>query len=45
MSWYRNPGVIVIPWEEFLEKLIRITYGDLFPTIYLCPFCAVTLLI
>ena len=32
LSWYRNPGVIVIPWEEFLEESISFTYGDLFPT-------------
>ncbi len=31
-SWYKNPGVVVIPWEEFLEESISFTYGDLFPT-------------
>ncbi|MFD0675225.1 hypothetical protein [Cohnella sp. GCM10027633] len=31
-SWYRNPGVVVIPWGEFLEESISFTYGDLFPT-------------
>ncbi len=32
LSWYINPGVIVIPWEQFLEESISFTYGDLFPT-------------
>ncbi|TCZ71840.1 hypothetical protein E0485_22500 [Paenibacillus albiflavus] len=31
-SWYKNPGVVVIPWEVFLEESISFTYGDLFPT-------------
>lgn len=31
-SWYKNPGVVVIPWEEFSEESISFTYGDLFPT-------------
>jgi len=31
-TWYRNPGVLEIPWDEFLEESISFTYGDLFPT-------------
>jgi hypothetical protein len=31
-SWYQNPDVVVIPWEEFSEQSISFTYGDLFPT-------------
>ncbi|MNN12613.1 hypothetical protein D3C81_1256100 [compost metagenome] len=32
LSWYRNPGVIMIPWGEFLDESVSFTYGDLFPT-------------
>ncbi len=31
-TWYRNPGIITISWDEFLEESISFTYGDLFPT-------------
>jgi hypothetical protein len=31
-TWYRKPGVLSIPWDEFLEESISFTYGDLFPT-------------
>jgi hypothetical protein len=31
-SWYRKPGMISIPLNEFLEESISFTYGDLFPT-------------
>lgn len=31
-SWYREPSVIAIPWEQFTEEAISFTYGDLFPT-------------
>lgn len=32
LTWYKNPGVIVISSEEFLEESVSFTYGDLFPT-------------
>jgi len=32
LSWYKNPGQIVISWEELLEETVSFTYGDLFPT-------------
>lgn len=31
-SWYKNPKMIAIDWNEFLEESISFTYGDLFPT-------------
>ncbi|QTH45807.1 hypothetical protein J4772_16105 [Cohnella sp. LGH] len=31
-SWYKNPKMIAIDWNEFLEDSISFTYGDLFPT-------------
>jgi len=31
-SWYRNPKVIAIGWNEFLEESVSFTFGDLFPT-------------
>lgn len=31
-SWYREPKMIAIDWDEFSEESISFTYGDLFPT-------------
>lgn len=31
-SWYKEPGIITIDWNEFPKDSISFTYGDLFPT-------------
>jgi hypothetical protein len=31
-SWYKEPGVITIDWNEFSIESISFTFGDLFPT-------------
>ncbi|PWV94484.1 hypothetical protein DFQ01_13049 [Paenibacillus cellulosilyticus] len=31
-SWYVNPDVIEIPWDNFMDDSVSFTYGDLFPT-------------
>ncbi|WP_192716637.1 hypothetical protein [Paenibacillus sp. OAE614] len=31
-SWYVEPSVIQIGWDEFDDRSISFTYGDLFPT-------------
>lgn len=31
-TWYVNPGVITIDWDDFAAEALSFTYGDLFPT-------------